>query len=256
MSETVFIKATVRNLALIENALLVFKSLRIGFPDNKVVVVTANIEVEHAARLAGCQVALDDPYVRHDEWIASLIEAGEEPFWICDTDMIFHAPIVWRDGGALAGPLEPEHWSPYTQAYHTERLHTCLMRIDPVALRSSIEGYWRDRPGTPWYSRHDLVGQSWSPGRPLRFQDTMSRVYQAVGGVPFTPWELDCFSHLHAGTFTDLLARQYPDMARAHAHFRAHPEQSKGLWKAQLSAQAAQRPKPCLAGDPLLTHQP
>ena len=254
--ETVFIKAMVRNPALIENSLLVFKTLRVGFPDNKVVVCTDNPEVEKEARGVDCQVHPNNLGEPHDCWIASLIEAGDEPFWICDTDIIFHAKINYLDGGRLAGPLEPEHWCPYTKAWHTERLHTCLMRIDPEAVRTAELAFWRDIARTPWDSRHELVSQSWSPGRPLRFHDTMSRLYQAIGGVPFDAHTLAAFSHLHAGTFADLLAKEYPDMARAHAHFHAHPETSKGLWKAQLKAQARARPKPQLAGDPLLTHQP
>lgn len=254
MNETVYIKATVRRAELIDNATLVFKTLRVGFPDQRVVVLADAVHVRHAATVAGCDVVSDDG--THDAWIASLIEAGEEPFWICDPDVIFHAPVEWREGGRLAGPLEPEHWCPYTQAYHTERLHTCLMRIDPATVRDGLHAWWRNRPGTPWDGAHDLVRQSWTPGRPLRFHDTMSRVYQAIGGAPFGEATLNTFTHLHAGSFSDLLAKQYPELERAHAHFRAHPESGRGLWRAQLAHQATARPKPVLAGDPLLTHQP
>lgn len=256
MTERVYIKATIRRPELVENALLVFRTLRTGFPDNPVTVLAGSERIAAAARQVDCHVVPDEGGLRHDDWIAGLLEAGEEPFWICDPDVIFYGAIRLARLGPLTGPLEPEHWSPYTQAWHAPRLHTCLLRIDPAAVRERLAAWWDARPGTPWEPRHELVRQVWSPGPPLRFFDTLSRLWAAVGGAAFDEATLDAFSHLHAGSFTDLLAAAFPDMARAHAHFRSHPEAARGLWRRQLQLQQAHRPKPAYAGDPLLNHQP
>lgn len=252
LSDPVFIKATVREPRLVENSLLVFKTLRVGFPANDVKVFTDHSYVVDAAENTGCDRV--DDFGSHWEWLSSLLADQDRPFWICDTDVIFYEAINPEQMGVLTGPFEPGHFNPYTKAWHAPRLHTCLMRIDPVRVRQKLDEFWTARPGTPWVSRHELVSQQWIPGPPLTFHDTMSRLYAAIGGVAFDHKTLDAFTHLHAGTFVDLLTVAYPEMAKAQEHFRNHPDEARGLWRTQLAAQRSHRPKQQLAADPLAVH--
>jgi hypothetical protein len=90
----VHILAYCRRADLLDAALLVFRTLRTGFPDNPVFVWGNALEdwageqVRQFAAQASC-VYNAIPLTQHDAWLEELIEAQFHPFWVLDTDLVF-----------------------------------------------------------------------------------------------------------------------------------------------------------------------
>src|SRR6185436_18974807 len=106
---SVHILATCRKPELLPYTLLVFRTLRVGFP-TAAVEVTGNAlqefalkEVAHAAESIGCKFTNGQETLHH-LWIESLIDSAKGPMWLCDCDMIFYAAVEgWQFETPLAG---------------------------------------------------------------------------------------------------------------------------------------------------------
>lgn len=224
MKQVVHILATVRKPELLRAALLVFSTLRVGFPTADVCVwgnglagdATAAVAAE-AARVGARFHNL--PATSHDCWIDGLIAQANGPFWILDTDVVFHSTVEgFAEGAAggtpalLRGRFEPDFYEEFTDTVHVARLHTCLMWIDGPALRCAMRG-WMARFPLPWRNsaQFDLVHQHFIPraGGKALFYDSMAGVYQALVTsdewrvMSFSAEEDGCFDHLHFATYVD-----------------------------------------------------
>lgn len=241
---TVHILATVRKPALLDAALLVFRTLRVGFPTVKVRVwgngldEWAALMVATAARNAGAEFG-NLPPTSHDAWIESLIEESTEPFWICDTDIVFWEAVEkWFDVAKeyvnFAGTWEPQFHEEWTDSIHVERLHTCLMYIVPQNVRAEMRRFMSSVPA-PWGNSADFpfIRQHFIPryeNVPL-FYDTCAGLYHAVNGKPFTERQLACFEHLHCATYADALDNKaFQEM---HRRIYANIEASRGIRQQQ-----------------------
>jgi hypothetical protein len=110
----VHILATCRMPELFPMTALVFKSLRVGFPTADIDVSSNNLSSKHynAIRvLCGenlCGLRQHSKTIHH-KWIEELVNAETEPFWICDTDIIFYESVEgWKFDAPLAGWRIPE----------------------------------------------------------------------------------------------------------------------------------------------------
>ncbi len=256
MSTPVFILATVRNPALLDAALLVFKTLRVGFPTAAITVrgnqleTFANQEVARAARAAGCDYS-NAVRLSHDAWIEQLLGFCQYPFFVCDTDVVFwdsvegpasshHDPEVF-----LAGRLEPEFAEEWTKSIHVERLHTCLLYLNPRRLRIETR-LWMGRFPSLWHSAQmNLVRQQFiarRSGMPL-FYDTCAGLWQALGGTPNTPEQDACFEHLHCGTYADLISghTSLHDLQKLHQAVYADPQTARGIKQGQAAYYESRR---------------
>lgn len=209
-----FILATCLNHDLMENTLMVFKSIRVGFPTANIKVCgncldeVAGRLVEQAAFSVGARFD-NFPEVAHGVWIESLLYHEREQFWICDTDVTFHKPVEhWfvESKELFAGRYEPEFYEPWTQSQHVARLHPSLMWFNPGMLRAAIR-VW---PGGNNEFLHtvekNLIRWSFVPVRGgLFFYDTCSGLHHALGGKPFDKEQNDCFSHRFCGTYSNLI---------------------------------------------------
>lgn len=214
MKPAVHILATVRNPALLDAALLVFKTLRTGFPDNPVHVwgnaLTGDAlhAVAWAARHAGAKFQ-NLNHTSHDQWIQVWLDKFIEPFWICDTDIVFHAPLNLNLNPVFAGRLTPEFDEEFTGMIHVARLHSCLMYIHPGKVRAAMREVFNRLP-SPWTesAKFALVWQTVIPrrGQKALFYDVMAGLYQAGFGTAFTPEQDAAFDHLHCATYADLIA--------------------------------------------------
>ena len=245
MIPTLNILATVRNPALLDAALLVFKTLRTGFPTWPVRVFgnglfgASSHAVEQAALESGCQyVSL--PTTTHDAWIERLIETQGQPFGICDTDMIF-----WQDMESMlnvpehfSGRFEPGFNEEWTRAWHVERLHTCLMLFNPQALRAWMRCWMTQHvPSVFPAAETHFVRQHFVPtraGAPL-FYDTTAGLWQSGIGTPFSVEQDAAFEHLHCATYADVIGRHLSveDFELKQRALCAHPEMAKGLKQQQ-----------------------
>ena len=242
LKPTVHILATVRKPELLPAALLVFRTLRTGFPDAPVCVWGNGLEpwaaeaVAYTAAGRGCEFR-NLPKTSHDEWIETLLQAANEPFWICDTDMVLFGEMKAPKATLFAGRYEPEFVEEWTGTRHMERLHTCLMWLNPVPLRCAIREYMGKIPA-PWgnTAQFTLVRQTFVPltKRQTLFYDTCAGLYHALGGTRFTPAQDAAFEHLYCGTYADLVtAPSLKDLRAVHAQVYANPQAARGL-KAQL----------------------
>lgn len=270
MKPVVHILATVRKPELLRAALLVFSTLRRGFPTADVCVWGNNLAVEATAAVAAEAARVGArfynlPPTSHDCWISGLIEqagaAGSPPgFWICDTDIVFHEKIEIRNPKCetiLAGRFEPEFHEEFTDTVHVERLHTCLMWIDGPGLRCAMRG-WMAKFPLPWRNtaQFDLVHQHFIPraGAPPLFYDTMAGVYQALRAGPigpsdqvstvhvFSDEEDGAFDHLHFATYVDQVEGRISVKGGLRERFEMiydRPELAKGILAEQRKYYAA-----------------
>ena len=245
MKQKVFILATCRKPELLPFSLLVFKTLRVGFPNAEVHVHLNGAkdhdgmfwvrDVAHEANMSGCKVELIDE-IKHHEWIEKLIQTEICDFWLLDTDVIFYASVEhWKFETPLAGALIPEFYDPFLCATTRSRLHTSLMHIRPIELRDATLKYEGQHPQTIY---NPIVNGIYPQCYPLNgksyFNDTMSLVYHAIGGTPFTAQQKDCYFHFHFGSFSDLVLPKMPKgLAAARAGILDKPQLGIGLWRKQ-----------------------
>jgi hypothetical protein len=208
MIPDVHILVTCRNPELKAMSLLVFDTIRIGFPTARIHCYLNDIK--DAEIIARCHVFSDDVTqvdMIHHKWIQMLLNSEIEPFVICDTDMVFYSKVEdWKFDTALAGYRIPEFMDEFTNAITRSRLHTSLMFIDPVKFQQNIEAYEGAFPETPFNPMASYVDPLCLPlnGRGY-FHDTMSMAYHAFGGTEFTQKQKDCYMHMHFGTISDLV---------------------------------------------------
>jgi len=218
---TVKILATVRRMDLLASTLLVFRTIRVGFPTWDIEVTpnlpgalhpedheTAVRAIAEAAEAVGASVTGRD-HTRHDHWLERRILMEYQPFVICDTDMVFHASL--EDVGFLPmvgimGPYEPSHFNPVTRMRHAERLHTCLLFVHPERIRDQLRAVMATRiPRQPWViDYHPVRGAvEFSTCETDRFWDTGAKLLDVCTWQRLSAGHCERFTHLHAGTWRD-----------------------------------------------------
>lgn len=206
------ILATVRKPELLKMATLVFKSLRVGFPNANVTVYLNNLDRNAESDLldeCGKVQALAKPVKTiHHEWIQGLIGESVDPFFILDTDVIFYSNFERFDlsGCALAGWRIPEWNDSFSGCITRARLHTSLLYIDPVRVRALVKAYESKIADTPFTPKVNLIHPLTLPfkNRPY-FYDTCSLLYHSIGGRSFTDEQKESFCHMNFGTIQDIV---------------------------------------------------
>ena len=223
---------------------LVFKTVRVGFPTAK---ITAHINgdcesycpnIQSTALEAGCAV-FNRPETIHHRWIESLIESEQDPFWICDTDIIFYSKAEhWEFESALAGWRMPEFHDEFTGAITRSRLHGSLLYINPSKVKEGVAEY---RSGmlqeTPFNPMASLIYPLCLPfnGKP-HFHDTCSLLYHAIGGTAFTDTQKDAYYHFHYGCIPDLVLPRLSNASQieqARKMILEKPDLGRGMWRLQ-----------------------
>jgi hypothetical protein len=222
---------------------LVFETLRVGFPTAEV-EVWFNGEIGKVEQMAG-NVKFRQVNTIHHEWINKLIAEENEPFWICDTDMIFYASVEgFTTNKALMGMFIPEFHDEFSGALTRSRLHTSLLRIDPGLVRDAVE--FMECRATKFTPSPNLVNPMLVfQDRKRIFNDTCSLLYHTVGGESFTNEQKDAYFHFHFGTISDLVLPKLSDREALEAGRAAvleDPEKGRGLWREQEKYFAARAP--------------
>lgn len=252
----VFILATCRLPELLPFTLLVFKTIRVGFPTARIFVRNNELDADSLTALsetmksvgAEWEGGMQTPTIHH-EWIEQLVREQTEPFWIVDTDMVFFGKVEdWTFSTFLAGWRIPEWQDEFTKARTRARLHTSLLYIDPVKLRADIARYESQFPKTAF---NPLVNLFHPLCLPLKehgtFYDTCGLLYHAVGGTAFTPAQLSAYSHLNFGTIPDIVLPHLQhgrEMFEARKAIMNNPDLARGLWRAQMEYYEARRISP------------
>ncbi len=228
---------------------LVFRTLRVGFPNARV-FVTDNASVAavrsrigELARQQGCEWTQIDSAIGHDEFIGKTLAAtaASRP----GRRLVFLDPDVclWRNcegfefPGLVAGRFLAAYDDPIMRCVMMPRIHTSFMWIpDARALAARIEDIRRRHfDFHPFLSFSVRLGDAW-----LRY-DTAASLCAAIPEEvsPFTTDHLDHFDHLLCGSHFDLLAPVYPPrvreaMSRIHEDARlGRIENLKGVWRIQ-----------------------
>jgi len=229
---------TIRNDELAPYSYLVFRTIRIGFPTATIKVWFNGREEELIIDPDGFEFEKIERTTHH-EWIKKLYNEEKEPFFICDTDIVFYSEVenLSSDAG-ITGWLIPQWQDEFTRCVTRSRIHTCLMRIDPAKLRGEIDTYISS------YNRMQSINPSASlfapvvvpiNGRP-HFYDVCSVLYNAVGGAAFTDKVKDAFFHFNFGTISDIVLPTLKDgerMAQAREMVLNNPELGRGMWRVQ-----------------------
>lgn len=241
-----FILATCRDVSLLPFTTLVFDSIRVGFPtvDIHVHGNALGEDVKGAVALA-CERAgaefSDHLTTIHHLWLEQLCETQQEPFWICDTDVIFYESVEgWKFEGkkALAGWRIPEWNDEFTGARTRARLHTSLLYVDPIRLRYDLTAYRAWFPVTAFNPFPNIFYPLCVPFKGgAYFYDTAAFLYHAVGGQEFTERQLDAYHHMFFGTIPDIVLPRLKNgeaMAAARDEIMKNPLLGKGNWRSQM----------------------
>lgn len=224
------ILVTLNDASLEQNSLLVFNSIRTGFPNGWLCVYGNNLEIKFSNHVRKITERLKGEYIQlgetsHDQWIEWLISDGIAPFWIVDTDVIFHANMQNEiSDKALLGRYEPEFKEPWTNTIRVHRLHTCVMRISPMRLNQQLKHWLAELhpKGFPFTIGSEFIQQHYVPTAnvPL-FYDTLAGAYNAIGGEAFSEEVNTKFDHLNCGTYANAIESVLPGINAQHAELRS-----------------------------------
>ena len=239
MKPTVHILATVRKPELLPAALLVFDTLRVGFPTATVVVWGNALDNKSASAVRqGCErvgaIFQNNPLTSHDRWIESLVLTLNDPFWVCDTDNVFWASVeAWPMPLHFSGRFEPEFSEEWMQTRHVARLHTSLMQFNPASLRVAMRE-WACQIPEVWRrsAEFPFIRMQFIPVRgsdPLCY-DTCAGLWQAGIGMPFTEEQNAAYDHLHCATYVDAIGGDLgAQMAAAHRAIYDNRANARGI---------------------------
>ncbi len=265
MKTTVNILATCRSPELLPATLLVFETLRTGFPTAGVTVFGNGLgpDAEKAVynavkRVGGAFIPLPQP-IAHGQWIEQLLDWNSRPVWICDTDVVFFDEVEnfyepYCDT-LFAGRFEPSFNCEWTRATHVARLHPSLMFLNAPRLRVHTRAWPHQAPFFNTVERN-LFHWQWVPVRErvlegsradlerLLFYDTCAGLFHALGGEAFDEKQNAAFEHLYSSTYLDLIkGHMPPGFAEMHERVYRDPSQALGLYKMQSEYYRQRMPK-------------
>ena len=254
---TVVIQTYCEHPSLAYGALMVFKTLRVGFPTADVVVVDNGSHpdvlplIEKAAADAGCTftAAPRQHFLNFYRW--ALFEQTElSSIVLLDPDVVFWENVEgWTFDGLLAGRLIPDLYNYGITSL--SRLHPSHLWVPDVAkLRAAL--------GNMNANGFDPLRQFSAPANgKMYFWDTGAGLYQALADKcqPFTEDQLDCYDHLFYGSHLPVIQ---PALNDDGVTYTAHQcaamgklAELKGIWREQDKHFKSQRQKP-LSGESLL----
>lgn len=236
MKPRVYIRAHVSDESAFKMSTLVFKTLRVGFPNSQVYVWYSGEcleEVLKAGDDAECCMWDGSKIPTHDAFVAKYSDLPCGSIVFCDTDMVFYEKVEdWSFDQPMAGMFEPKHRNPVTSAIHLPRLHSCLLWVKPESTRKAFDAWKATLPPNPFLPLFEPWRQQWLPiGRELHFADTGSIAYNAIGGQHFTEQQLNAFAHLQCGTWSKYVEPHIPGLRESHRMAIEHPELFRGNWK-------------------------
>lgn len=239
MTPTVTILTYCAHPALAYGTMLVFKTLRTGFPTARIEIYDngSHPEVREQIMMACAEVDADftamEPrhWVEHYRWLLLEREHDGSPLVVLDPDVALWENVEgWDFGDALmAGRLMREaQEGPITSH---PRLHPSMLWIPDVQrLRARLD------PG-------DIAPQLMAEGGRVHFWDTLAVAYQrnAAECAAFEAEHLDCYDHLFFGAhlpLIDALAGESLDAIRAGHRAVAAGDLAafRGAWRAQEEA--------------------
>lgn len=246
---TVHILVTINNPNLAELSLLVFKTLRVGFPTAEVRVdlngEPASSYYGKVVRYPGTDIVLPhNTRIHHADWISRVVANATGPTVILDSDIILWRPVehwTFAPGTLLAGRYIPRIWNEWSGCPSVPRLHTSMLWLpDPPRLREALR--------TIYPRSHEPLGEycpcdPWSPavrfdmGRPT-FWDTAAGAFNMLPqkSYLFGPGELSSYTHINSPTFHDVFVHRLSD-PQAYENVLSiatkEPDRLRDFWQAE-----------------------
>jgi hypothetical protein len=226
--------------------LLVFKSIRVGFPAARIEAwdnasdPECYKEIVAAANAAGCEVMPRfKKRIEHADWLERMTREAPpgEPLVFVDPDVVFWKKVEgWKfpDETLIAGRYVPRIQL-LKSAPSDARLHTSLLWITKPGEVANL------REGKDYlYDFRPFHGTLFLDGKNFRHIDTAGPLYSVLKhrAYRFTETELDCYDHVWSGTAMDYIeAEGTPETIAlfhdTHKDAKESPEKLKGLWKIQ-----------------------
>ena len=255
MNPPVHILCTVRKPELLPAALLVFRTVRIGFPSSPVYVWGNALNEKACQQIIPAVSGIGGYFTNlkptcHDGWIENLVLNSPGCFWICDTDVVFFGAMEGAFDGKpdviFSGRLEPEWLEPWSKTRKVERLHTCLQWHNAAALRKAMLAWSGERVPEVFHTAQvPFIRQTFLPARKETIlYDTTAGLWQAGVGTPFTDDQNGKFEHLHAATYADEVGKcaELQDLPELHKAVYLNPESAWGLQVRQNEFYQKQKP--------------
>jgi len=247
----VYILSYCRRIDLFYGTELIFKTLRVGFPNANVTVVDnaslpeARKKVARLARKSDCHFEqIKNPGIRHHEFLEQILrkvahsEHADRPLVFLDPDI-----CLWKNcesfdfPGLMAGKLIYSYNDDIMECVMMSRLHTSFLWIpNPGKLWAEITRLRKKHfDFQPFMSISVKMGKVW-----VRY-DTGACLYHAIPNTmsAFTESKFDYFDHLYCGSHLDLLDPVYAGnvgdfMRSIHDDAKkGNLKALKGIWRAQ-----------------------
>ena len=226
-------------MAALYGSLLTFKTIRVGFPDEQIVVIdngsigAAKWEIEKAAVMVGAGFIPAYPEVQHWVCLRQALATFDGPLVFCDPDLVFWKRMQLRDDCMWSGRLIPKFRDEYSDCVTMPRLHTSLLSVpDAKAMLSFIEATERKF----WES--NLLRPAMVPAPWTRY-DTGAMLYAEISGEAFSEDQLDCYDHLFCGSHLSHVAHTLDgnakqEMIDSHEIAKSgNLEGLRGIWRRQ-----------------------
>jgi hypothetical protein len=200
---------------------LIFKTLRVGFPNAEVHIydnhsdMSCVSEIQKLAEENGCTFNYLKEPINHHDFIESQILSNEGTIIFLDPDIIF-----WKDferfkvEKLVAGSFIPTFFDSYTQCLTFARVHSSFLWINDVGkLRNEVELIKQQKfefnPYSPSMLRYN--------GRWLRY-DTMAMLYHAIPDkfLAFREYWLEHYDHLFCGTHLESVIESIKEPYKSH----------------------------------------
>lgn len=231
------------NLDLLYGSLLVFETIKKGFPNSTIIISENNslpeakIEISKVAKDLNAKYIEVPPGYSHTTLIENIIDCETEPFAIVDPDVIF-----WNrfdsvsESSLIEGRYIPAFKDPYSKCITHERLHTSLLKIsNPIALKALIKEI-------------KSVFFDWDPFKPIMyFENETWKRFDGFASLcaltknylhSFTEEELNCYDHLFCGSHITLVADHMGEWKNLFLDSHKHAKNKnyiklKQIWKEQ-----------------------
>lgn len=192
-----------KDIERLHASLMVFETLRTGFPNAEVFVTDggscpeAYDRIQLQARNVGCNVFRSD--ISQTEWLENTIESSNEPLVILHPDICFHKKMFFTESDAW---IQARKIRPFYSGFHEAQTY--------VGASTSV--FYVSRPDRikELFDCARNVYPHFDPYKPWQFFDTNVWKFFDVffNGInllgsrvqTFTKEQLDCYDHLFCGT--------------------------------------------------------
>ena len=217
---------------------LVFKTLRIGFPNAKVFVcdnaspIELSKEIKVLAEENDCHFVRLKKEIPHHYFLDYCIANNNtnEPIIFLDPDICFWKNCEdWKFNSLLAGRLIPKFYDDFSECITHPRIHTSFLWVSNTnKLLKKIDSIdkFEYQPFIPFMY---FIKNKW-----FRF-DTMAMLYSLFEKQieSFSKKELNSYDHLFCGTHLDLVKDTLPQVNETHKQAKENYKSIRGIWEKQ-----------------------